>query len=63
MEMMVYIPHFIEEDEFKDRHWWQRCDCHKIEPGVYRGNNVVDLLRKHAGVLEKIHFIADMMEE
>ena len=34
-----------------------------IQPGVYEGNEVVELLRQHSANSEAIHFIADMLEE
>ena len=34
-----------------------------IEPGQYRGNEVVDLLRLNKHNPEAIQFIADMLEE
>ena len=34
-----------------------------IQPGVYEGNEIVELLREHADNPEAIRFIADMLEE
>ncbi len=34
-----------------------------IQPGLYRGNEVVNLLRDHRHNPEAIQFIADMLEE
>ena len=34
-----------------------------IKPGVYEGNELVELLREHSANPEAIWFIADMLEE
>ena len=34
-----------------------------IQPGVYEGNELVELLRQHSANPEAIRFIADMLEE
>jgi hypothetical protein len=34
-----------------------------IQPGVYQGNEIVELLRQHSANPEAIWFIADMLEE
>jgi hypothetical protein len=34
-----------------------------IQPGVYEGNEVVELLQEHSANPEAIWFIADMLEE
>jgi hypothetical protein len=34
-----------------------------IKPGVYEGNELVELLRQHSANPEAIRFIADMLEE
>ncbi|HZA21463.1 MAG TPA: hypothetical protein VFA32_02480 [Dehalococcoidia bacterium] len=33
-----------------------------IKPGVYEGNEIVELLRQHSANPEAIWFIADMLE-
>ncbi len=35
----------------------------RVKPGVYQGNQVVELLREHKEDSEAIQFIADMLEE
>jgi hypothetical protein len=34
-----------------------------IKPGIYEGNEIVELLRQHCHYPEAIHFIADMLKE
>ena len=34
-----------------------------IVPGVYQGNDAVELLRQHADDPDAVRFIADMLEE
>jgi hypothetical protein len=34
-----------------------------FQPGIYEGNEIVELLRQHADNPEAIRFIADMLEE
>jgi hypothetical protein len=34
-----------------------------IQPGIYEGNEIVELLREHCQNPEAIHFIADLLED